>query len=132
MGDIFSWGIFSLLISFLSLLEERSLMREFNEDFSNYFSQTGFYLPINRHISKKELRTFNFYKGGTWLLTCFITFNILFPFLVQCQTNHFILLKWWNIFSSSKFQFFEISSKFQSFSASKFQFFYKILFCRQF
>ena len=54
IGELFSWVLFTFLLTIYSNLEEHNLSKKFPEEFRKYQTQTGFFLP-KFHLRKKHL-----------------------------------------------------------------------------
>ncbi|MBY8999490.1 MAG: hypothetical protein KGD64_01110, partial [Candidatus Heimdallarchaeota archaeon] len=64
VADILSWSFFSLILFLWSDHEERQLAKKFGEEFVQYRSKTGSFLPriINRTKERKSFHEIKYWK----------------------------------------------------------------------
>ncbi|MHA1728261.1 MAG: isoprenylcysteine carboxylmethyltransferase family protein [Promethearchaeota archaeon] len=93
MGDIFSWGLFSVLMCFLSYFEEWKLMNKYNTDFFNYYIRTGFFLPKFRCKYGKIPFIINYRRKTMNLFAISAFFMSIFYFTVLSFSVNLMLFK---------------------------------------
>ena len=75
ISGIFSWGVSAFFLCLYSYYEEWCLMKNYNEEYIDYYKKTGFFIPKIWHRKKKTLTKIRFIRK---ILITFIVFSALF------------------------------------------------------
>ena len=82
IGEIVSWSLFVLILFIMSDFEEKKLKKEYDEEFEQYRSSTGFLFPrITKKDKRKNLNEVRYWLRYTLAGVGFISFVLLISLL---------------------------------------------------
>lgn len=95
VGDLLIWCLFSLILSFYSVIEEYRLKKRFPEEFSEYQSVTGFMFPKIiqfDHFQKLKWIEERPFLKYTFYIIGIVLFIVLSQFIAEYLINEGILV----------------------------------------
>jgi len=93
MGEIVSWSLFTFFLCLYSLYEEWRLLKKYDEEYLQYYKNTGFYIPKFWCNKNKSLIKINFPKKILIAVVIFIAFLITFFITVQLFMNELVIYR---------------------------------------
>lgn len=86
IGEIFSWLLFTFILTIYSNLEEKHLIKKFPEEYSAYQYKTGFFFPklnFRKEYFSKRTTFMTTQKSFVFLLLCYLISVILLFFVIE-------------------------------------------------
>jgi len=90
IGELFSWVLFTFILTIYSNLEEHNLSKKFPEEYRKYQTQTGFFFPkihLRKKKSEKRVEFMTIRKRYLFLLLGYVIGVFALYFLLKILSN---------------------------------------------